>query len=232
MTEGATGRVRVAVVEDDAELREKILIPLLRTAGFEPTGMAGALALYRDLLANRYDIILLDVGLPDEDGYAIARHLREASPMVGLVMLTGYASGSDRLRGLEAGVDAYLTKPVEPDALIATLRNLSRRVTPDADKRLADGWRLDDSGWHILAPDGAAVEMTLAEHRVVRLLAATPGAPVRRDILITALAKDADSFDPHRLEMLVFRLRRKCLHATGCALPLRSVRGVGYVLAW
>ncbi|WP_197076520.1 response regulator transcription factor [Luteimonas sp. FCS-9] len=228
-------RVRVAVVEDDAELRDEILVPLLRAAGFEATGMPGALALYRDLVASRYDVVLLDVGLPDEDGFAIARHLREAAPTIGLVMLTGYVSNGDRLRGLEAGVDAYLTKPVEASALIATLRNLSRRVaTADGGDGQddAEGWRLDERGWNILLPDGRAVELTLAEQQVMRRLAGSPGQPVRREDLIAGLADDVHEFDPHRLEMLVYRLRRKCQDSTGIALPLRSVRGVGYVLTW
>ncbi|ASR42460.1 hypothetical protein BEN78_02670 [Xanthomonas citri pv. mangiferaeindicae] len=241
MNGAAVERVRVAVVEDDDELRDEILVPLLRAAGFEATGMPGALALYRDLVASRYDLVLLDVGLPDEDGFAIARHLREAAPTIGLVMLTGYVSNGDRLRGLEAGVDAYLTKPVEASALVATLRNLSRRVVPSDGSEGGEpgeegsgetGWRLDERGWNILLPDGRAVELTLAEQQVMRRLAGSPGQPVRREDLIAGLADDVHEFDPHRLEMLVYRLRRKCQESTGMALPLRSVRGVGYVLTW
>lgn len=232
MTDGSVDRVRVAVVEDDAELREEIILPLLRGAGFETAGLDSALALYRDLMSRQYDLVLLDVGLPDEDGFAIARHLRNVAPTIGLVMLSGHVSDADRLRGLAAGADAYLAKPVSSDMLLATLRNLSRRGREDVGAGAAGLWSLDARGWRILLPDGQSFGMTLAEQQIMRLLAALPGKPVRKDALIAGLADTSEHFDPHRLEMLIYRLRRKCLAATGVELPLRSVRGVGYVLAW
>ncbi|WP_052772934.1 helix-turn-helix domain-containing protein [Luteimonas sp. FCS-9] len=94
------------------------------------------------------------------------------------------------------------------------------------------GWRLDARGWNILLPDGRAIELTLAEQQVLRPLARCPGRPVRREALIAGLADDVHTFDPHRLEVLVYRLRRKCRTRTGAELPLRAVRGVGYVLNW
>lgn len=232
MAKGSSDQVRVAVVEDDAELREEILLPLLRGSGFEATGLGSALALYRDLVARHYDLVLVDIGLPDEDGLAITRHLRQAAPMVGLVILSGHTSDGDKLLGLAAGADAYLTKPVFSDTLLTTLRNLAQRVRGGGDERAASSWKLDDRGWRIVLPDGQAVSLTLAEQQVVRLLAAVPGRPVRRDVLIAGLTEVSANFDPHRLEMLIHRLRRKCFTSTGVELPLRSVRGVGYVLAW
>nr|WP_255692543.1 helix-turn-helix domain-containing protein [Luteimonas sp. XNQY3] len=74
--------------------------------------------------------------------------------------------------------------------------------------------------------------MSLPERRLMAQLAAMPKEPVTREALIAALAEDVDDFDPHRLEMLIHRLRKKCLQATGHELPVRTVRGVGYVLAW
>ena len=101
-----TSNSRLAVVEDDPEYRDAILVPVLSRAGFEVAGMGSALELYRAMLAKPYDLVLLDVGLPDENGFAIARHLRGLSPSIAIVMLTGRSSGTDRMRGLEAGVDA------------------------------------------------------------------------------------------------------------------------------
>lgn len=225
-------RTRIAVVEDDAELREEILLPLLRREGFDAVGMSSALSLYRDLVATRFDLILLDVGLPDDDGFAIARHLRSAASKVGLVMLTGHASDADRLKGLKAGVDAYLTKPIDSAELIATLRNLERRLDLGASAPARLGWTLDALGWKILLADGRAIELSLPERRLMEQLAATPREPVTREVLMAALAEDVDDFDPHRLEMLIHRLRKKCQQATGQELPVRTVRGVGYVLAW
>lgn len=233
-TTPASGALRIAVVEDDAEFRDEILLPILSRSGFQPVGMGSALELYRALLADRYHLVLLDVSLPDEDGLAIARHLRALSQSLGIVMLTGHASAESRRRALECGVDAYLSKPADLRELVATVRNLGRRVAtvlPDqADG--GNGWRLDERGWRILSPDGRELGLSLAERQVLALLADNPGAPVSREALIARLSGPAEDFDPHRLEMLVYRLRRKCRQELGQELPLKAVRGVGYMLAW
>ncbi|MCD9027447.1 response regulator transcription factor [Luteimonas sp. BDR2-5] len=224
---------RIAVVEDDEELREGILVPLLRDAGFHVVGLPSALALYRTMIGDRFDAVMLDVGLPDERGTAIARHLRELLPELAIVMLSGYGSAMDRQRGLEAGADAYLVKPVEPTMLVNTIHAVLRsRLAVPTPTAGSSGWSLDESGWRIHAPDGVPVQLTLAEQQIMKLLAATPGVAVSREALIARLVGNVHDFDPHRLEMLVFRLRRKCLRETGTALPLQTVRGVGYVLAW
>lgn len=223
----------LAVVEDDAEFRDEVLLPVLSRSGFDVVGMGSALDLYRTMLSTRYDLVLLDVDLPDDDGFSIARHLRSLSPSLGIVMLTGYGSGRDRMRGLEAGVDAYLSKPADMQELVATLSNLAKRVgSQHAVANAGDGWRLDDRGWRILSPEGVEVGLSLAERQVMAMLATTPGVPVRRDALIERLVENVHDFDPHRLEMLIYRLRRKCLKQTGDDLPLKAVRGVGYTLTW
>jgi DNA-binding response OmpR family regulator len=225
----------LAVVEDDAEYRDGFLVPRLAAAGFQVHGMARALDLYRAMTLRRYDLVLLDAGLPDEDGYSIAAHLRSLSASTGIVMLTGFGSPQDRARGLRAGVDTYLHKPTDMETLTATLWNLMRRVgaSPASDAAAQSRrWRLDEINWRIVAPGGGEVEVSLAERQILSTLAAQCGAPVRRETLIEQLVKNVHDFDPHRLEMLVYRLRRKCLQLTGQELPLRAVRGIGYVLVW
>ena len=223
----------LAVVEDNQDFREDVLIPTLSRSGFDVVGMTGALDLYRAMTVRSFDIVLLDVGLPDEDGFNIAAHLRSLSSSIGIVMLTSYDSSPDRMRGLLAGADSYLFKPVEMDVLVTTLRNLARRIVPGADAAQASvKWRLDDRGWCILSPDGVEIEMNLAERQVMAILAATPGVSVQREALIARLVKDDQDFDPHRLDMLVYRLRKKCLSAAKEDIPLRAVRGIGYVLNW
>lgn len=223
-------RPRLAIVEDDEELREKILVPALRAAGFDATGLANALQLYRMWAGSTFDLVLLDVGLPDDDGVEIARHLRGLSPSLGIVMYTGLGRTSDRVRGLRAGVDAYLVKSADMDEVIETLRNvLERRGNHDSSPSRSDGWSLDRQGWSLSAPSGAAVALSQAERQIMKILTATPDEPVSREVLIANLTSDVDGFDPHRLEMLIYRLRRKCLEASGEALPLQAVRGVGYL---
>lgn len=225
---------RVAVVDDDDELREQILLPALREAGFEARGLASALELYRMWVGTPFDLVLLDVGLPDEDGVDIARHLRGLSSSLGIVMYTGHGHAVDRLRGLRAGVDAYLVKPLDMDELIETVRNVLRRVGAEDPQaaRASGGWALERQGWRLRTPGGTEVTLNQAERQVLGMLAAAARAPVSRETLIAGLAGDVDAFDPHRLEMLVYRLRRKCQEASGESLPLRAIRGVGYMLEW
>jgi DNA-binding response OmpR family regulator len=114
--------------------------------------MARALDLYRAMTLRPYDLVLLDAGLPDEDGYSIAAHLRRLSGSIGIVMLTGLGSAQDRLRGLRAGVDAYLHKPTDIETLTATLWNLTRRVSAaqgHVPAMQARRWRMDETNWRL-----------------------------------------------------------------------------------
>lgn len=224
---------RLAIVEDDEELREKIMLPALRAAGFNATAFASALQLYRAWVSTPFDLVLLDVGLPDDDGIEIARHLRGLSSSLGIVMYTGHGRTADRVRGLRAGVDAYLVKPADMDEVIETLRNVQeRRGNQDASLTGSSGWSLGRQGWLLSTPSGVAVTLNQAERQIMRILAANPGQPVPRETLIDNLTSDVEGFDPHRLEMLVYRLRRKCMETAGEALPLQAVRGLGYMLEW
>lgn len=225
---------RLAVVEDNDELRESVLLPELLDAGFDVTGMSTALELYRSMLDTHYDLVLLDIGLPDDNGLAIAKRLRSLLPTLGIVMLSGYSAPSDRVAGLSIGADAYLTKPADMSEVVATLRNLARRVANEmaVPDRESGRWRLDESGWRLESPSGNKVALNLAERQVVELLAAAEGMPVRREMLIAKLVDNIHDFDPHRLEMLIYRLRRKCAQNDGSELPLTTVRGIGYALTW
>ena len=129
---GAIARPRLAVVEDDAELREKILLPMLGAAGFEVTGLASALQLYRSWATASFDLVLLDVGLPDDDGVEIAAHLRQLSPSPGIVIYTGHGHSLDRLRGLRAGADAYLVNLLDMAEVVQTLHNVNARRVAQA----------------------------------------------------------------------------------------------------
>ncbi len=229
---------RVVVVEDDIELRDVILVPGLADHGFDVCGVASAEALYRHILGNACDLVVLDVGLPNEDGFSAAAHLRTALGMkVGIVMLTGRVGGDDRVRGLEGGADAYLAKPVEVEVLAATLHSLVRRMRAEASPEAAAAatsspqWRLESDGWCVRSPTGKQVALTLAERRILSRLVANAGEPVQREDLIADLTDDVDSFDPHRLEMIVHRLRRKVEDRSGEILPLRAVRGAGYAFS-
>ncbi|SEN44100.1 DNA-binding response regulator, OmpR family, contains REC and winged-helix (wHTH) domain [Luteibacter sp. UNCMF331Sha3.1] len=219
---------RIALVEDDPALRDRILVPGLRGYGFDCEALGSAAALADAMARGSFDIVILDVGLPDASGFELAQRLRRESN-VGIVMLTGRNESADRIRGLNDGADAYLAKPVDLGELAATLHSLLRRLRPEAPMS-GGGWRLDASGWCLVSPQDCRIALNDAERKVLALLMASPGAVVRRDDMVTALTDDIYDFDPHRLEVLVHRLRGKIADRTGEALPLRAVRGTGYVM--
>ncbi len=226
----------VALLEDDVLLRERVLTPGLAGFGFAVTGMDSAAALHVHLAGNRYDIAVLDVGLPDADGFAVARELRDAFPHIGIVMLTGRGETLDRVRGLSLGADAYLSKPVEVELLAATLHSVLRRLrgvthAPPVLPAARGSWQLDPGGWCLLSPAGSTVALTRTERRVVERLTAASGQLVTRDQLVAALTDNVYDFDPHRLDSLIYRLRRKVANICGEPLPLNAVHGEGYVLA-
>lgn len=220
---------RILLVEDDAELRDAILIPGLVESGFSVVGAGNAAELYRAMLSNTFDIVVLDVGLPDESGFDVARHLRSISS-VGIVMLTARDSDPDRVRGLGVGADAYLAKPIDMALLVATLSSLARRLAMEPAQKPGALWRLTADAWHLLTPENHSIELTPTERIILRRLFTAPGRPVERDVLIADLVEDVSDFDPHRLEMYVHRLRRKIASVTPTELPLRAVRGKGYLL--
>lgn len=227
--------LHVWVVEDDPELLA-LSVDDLRWRGAQVRGLASAEALYRDLAVDRCDIVVLDVGLPGEDGYAVARHLRRIAD-IGIVMLTGRGTTHDMAHGLAQGADVYLVKPLDSDLLAAALSSLRRRLRLDAPTATpaavapaaASGWQLHTEGWGLRAPNDKTLDLTAAERGFLRALLATPSRPVERETLIAAVTDAPWDFDPHRLDVLVHRLRARVLSATGVTLPVRALRGAGYL---
>jgi DNA-binding response OmpR family regulator len=226
----AYDRLRVALLEDDALLRDRVLIPRLSEYGFAVTGFPAAAGLHMYLESEIPEIVVLDVGLPDQDGFSVARQLRARFPEIGIVMLTAMGETSDRIRGLSDGADAYLSKPVEIALLAATLHSVARRVLSAAGNMTASGqWRLDVDGWCLLSPSGRSAALTATERRVLMRLVSAAGKVVTREQLIAAMTSNVYDFDPHRLDSLIHRLRKKVVSACEDSLPLTSVPGEGYV---
>jgi two-component system, OmpR family, response regulator PhoP len=228
---------RVGALEDDAQLREGIIIPGLRYFGFEVVGAGSAAELYRHMLTQRFDMVVLDIGLPDESGLSVVKHLREISNL-GIVMLTGNTGMGDHVSALTRGADAFLNKPVNIEVLAATLHSVGRRLaaapnTGNASLFIGGSgrWRMDTDDWCLVTPAGKTLPLTAPERCILRILMAVRGEPVSRERLISALTSDIYEFDPHRLEMMVHRLRRKAQDAAGQPLPLLTSRGQGYLFA-
>lgn len=219
---------KVAVLEDDPPLLDHILIPRLTSLGFDVEGFGTAKELYRRMLARAFDAIVLDTTLPDENGFEIAHYLRTHSKLAIVALSRSRPSDADKAK---VQADAWLTKPVDIDMLCAVLSDLhKRRLSGSPIRAAAKKWRVDPTDWKLYAPDGRHITLGLSERLVLQRLLTAPGEVVARDELIVALTDSAYDFDPHRLEMLVHRLRRKVSSVLNLSLPLRTVRGIGYTM--
>ncbi len=221
----------VVVVEDEVDLRGSICA-FLAGEGFDVRGVDDGTGLDRAWAGRQADILVLDVNLPGEDGFAIAARMRQQSG-VGIIMLTARTQAGDRIAGLESGADNYLIKPVVLRELAAAVKGLARRLGPPA--AAADEtpavWSFDPIDWSLTAPNGVRVALTTAEFYLVNTLAAAPGLSVSSDDLMLALGKAAVETNRRSLDSVLSRLRRKIEDLTGLNLPVKAVRSVGYVFA-
>ncbi|KXU97452.1 hypothetical protein AB839_07410 [Stenotrophomonas sp. DDT-1] len=221
--------LRVIVLEGDEFVRDCLLLSHLRVHGFDVAGSATVAGLEALMEVRHADVVVLAVDLPDGDGFNVVHLLRQRHPALGVVMLTGRQGTTDRVRGLVQGADAYLTKPVDINVLVATLYSLGRRLQQQNSPEAERYWRLDPGAWRLLPPRGGGISLTRSERALLRNLFAQPGDVVPREHLIAALTPDVFDFDPHRLDSLIHRLRRKVRAACGGPLPLTTVHGEGYV---
>lgn len=220
----------IAVVEDEAPLRGD-LVEYLGACGHRVVGCEDARALDRALAAGPVDLIILDVNLPDEDGFSIAARLREQSE-IGIIMLTARGINVDRVVGLEVGADVYLVKPVELRELEAQVRTLARRLkvahTVAVPVAAQGTWTYDQTAWTLATPDGAAVKLTGNERIFLSLLVVRPGEGVSRADIFRALGKREWDPSDRSVDSMVRRLRAKGEEATGRDLPVEAVHGLGY----
>lgn len=148
--------IHIAVVEDNEDLRDEVVFHLGRM-GHCVTGLPDGTALDRHLASQPADVLVLDLGLPGEDGVSIARRLAVSHPRLAIAMLTARGQLEDRLVGLESGADIYLVKPVDMRELSAVCESLYRRLhRVDVPERPAEGWQLDMQSLELVPPGGAA----------------------------------------------------------------------------
>jgi DNA-binding response OmpR family regulator len=190
------------------------------------------------MVGQAFDIVLLDMGLPDEHGLDVIRHLRASLAGLGIVMLTASSGADKHVRALSDGADAFLAKPIDGEILAATLHSLARRLSargattkPDIAPAASGRWRLETNDWCLVAPNGTLLALTAPERCVLQRLFAAAGQPVEREALVTALAGSDRDFDARRLDALVHRLRRKAEVQAETTLPLVATRGIGFLFA-
>ena len=219
---------RIGLIEDNLDYRIEVAFHL-RRAGFQIALESDGVGIDAQLADSPCDLLVLDLGLPVEDGLVIARRLRRQQPGLGIVMLTARGSLDDRLAGLEGGADAYLVKPVDMRELVGTLHSVQRRLTVAAPA--SEAWSLNPNTLSIGSPTGGLVALTATEVDLLKCLAKAAPEPVSRETLAAALGHPELDFDYRRLEVAFSRLRKKIETALAGESPIRSARGRGYVFA-
>ncbi|MFI6576815.1 response regulator transcription factor [Nocardiopsis sp. NPDC050513] len=219
-------RGRVLLV-DDAPDSLSMLTVALRFVGCEVTAARTGGACLELALDSPPDVIVIDVELPDTDGFTVCRRLREAGLCTPVLFLTAKDTSEDRLRGLELG-DDYVTKPFDLQETVARIRALLRRTSPGEPARLrAGGLELDEDTRDVRGPVGV-VHLSGTEHRVLRHLMRNAGRLVTKQELVLSVWGRESEGGWGAVETYVYNLRRK-LGDTDRTL-IRTVRGAGYVL--
>lgn len=240
----------VAVVDDDPEIT-LLLKNYLQAQGYRVSQLHSGAALMALMRVDAPQLVLLDLNLPDEDGFAIARRLREHWHC-GLVIVTGRGDAVDKVVGLEIGADDYVTKPFDLRELLARIKAVLRRVvvvdgppatstttgnlavpttggTRSRSRLCFEGWELDSGARQLFAPAGSEVALTTGEFELLTVFLQHPGRVLSRDFLLQAThRREAAPFD-RTIDVQVGRLRRKLQDDADDPRVIKSVRGAGYL---
>jgi len=220
----------VLMVDDDAELSDMVG-ELLEREGWAVHTVLTAGDGERALAQRQPEAVLLDVMLPDANGFDVCRRWRAAHPTLGIVMLTARGDPMDRVLGLEIGADDYLPKPFEPRELVARVRALLRRQAPgraDVPQLRFDGLVIDLLKREVLAGSQAVV-LTSVEYKLLIALARVPGKPLSRTELSEAVQSGGYKPLDRTVDVQVARLRRKLAEAAPGQEWIDTIRGEGYV---
>ena len=217
------------VVDDDDRIRD-LLKAFLARHGYRVTGARDAACARRLVETLRFDLLVLDVMMPGEDGLSLARWVRSAD-MAPVLMLTARGEPQDRIAGLEIGVDDYLPKPFEPQELVLRIAAILRRAAAPPARGGPAALQLGDCRFDpargLLTRDGSPIRLTEGETALLQRLARTPDAPVDR----AELMRPDDDGAGRGVDVAVTRLRRKIEPDAKVPRYLQTVRGVGYMLA-
>ncbi|HCA7567828.1 TPA: response regulator transcription factor [Klebsiella quasipneumoniae] len=230
--------LRLAIIEDNPDLLDELLA-WLGYRGFEVWGTRSAEAFWRQLHSHPVDIVLIDIGLPGEDGFSVLSYLHELGHY-GLVVVSARGQQQDKLQALSLGADAYLIKPVNFAHLAETLTALGARLQQDrpapqqpemasaapapAPPPATGLWRLHED--KLISPDARTLELTQQEYRLVELLMRNRNEVCSKLDLHACLFTHESEPDLHRIDVVVSRLRHKA-RQQGIHLPVRAIFGKG-----
>ena len=232
----AENKTKILVVDDDARLRD-LLNRYLTEQGFSVRAVADGNEMNRQLARERYDLMVLDLMLPGEDGLSICRRLRGGEENMPIIMLTAKGDDVDRIVGLEVGADDYLPKPFNPRELIARIQAVLRRRppppppgAPSAETEIIEfGPFRFNLATRSLSRNDEDVPLTTGEFALLRVLAQHPRTPLSRDKLMEfARGREFGAFD-RSIDVQISRLRRLVEPDPGKPVFIQTVWGFGYV---
>jgi two-component system, OmpR family, phosphate regulon response regulator OmpR len=216
----------ILIVDDDQRIRD-LLARYLSEAGFRVTTAIDAESARASMRGLTFDLVILDVMMPGENGLDLARSLKSISS-IPICMLTARADPEQRIEGLEIGVDEYIAKPFEPRELVLRLHNILKRGRGPSGPR--EEIRMGDFTFHVgrgeLKRKEETIKLTERERDLLRLFAQRPGTPIARH----ELASDDSTGSERAIDVQINRLRRKIEGDPANPVYLQTVRGKGYIL--
>ncbi len=234
----ATVAPRVLVVDDHRKIREP-LATYLRRHTFDVRTAEDAAGMWQLLKTQAFDVVVLDVLLPDGDGFELCNQLHRRSH-IPVILLTARDTPADRVRGLDLGADDYVTKPFEPRELVARINSVLRRqgrntapVTPIKSARTYRfaGWQFSVATATLKRDDTPPIQLSTAESRLLQVFLQHPNTLLPRERLIDLTAAADSDVSDRAIDRQVSRLRRKLADADESLDLLRTIWGGGYLLA-
>lgn len=216
--------MKIAIVEDHLDLREE-LVYFLNKRGHSSYGVSNGIELAQSMARENPELVLLDIGLPGEDGISLAKKLSENSGL-SIVMLTARSGSEDRVQSYEAGADTYLVKPVNYRELEAVIQRAAMRLRT-ADEHV-ECWQLTPRERVLTAANGVKVPLTMTETRFLSAMFSRHEKIASRQQLVEVLGVDFLAYDDRRIEVGISRLRKKVQDTTGIPLPVKACRNMGY----
>ncbi len=231
---------RVIIVEDDCDFRES-MVEYLVLKGLDVTGVESALQFYQSITLHQYDLAILDIGLPDQNGLVLAEYIRNNTD-IRIIMLTAQSSLESKVNAYTAGADIYLVKPIDFSELSASIYSMLRRldaslclslsqqaVEPALENKHSQ-WTLIRSNWTLCSPAGEKIKLTSKEFDLVERLALSSNTVILRQDLLTGLGYENNELGNRSLDALVHRLRLK-KDGLKYSIPVKTTHGSGYSFA-
>ncbi|MBT4803731.1 MAG: response regulator transcription factor [Legionellales bacterium] len=217
--------MRILLVEDDQLLGDGIATGL-KENNYTVDWLQDGLSAVKATKHEHFDIIVLDLGLPKKSGIEVLKHLRQNKINTPVIILTAKDTIEDRVAGLDAGADDYLTKPFELQELCARLRACQRRVNSSINSEIMIGNVKLDTASHKMYINEINMPLSRREFSLMHKLLENPGKVVSRDILSQSIYGWGDDVDSNAIEVHIHNLRKKI----GNSIMLRTIRGVGYII--